>query len=53
MSPREEMKELFANIAAEVNHGECFYASESFKDFCITIDLFKSACRDLFESNQE
>lgn len=53
MSPREEMKELFENIAGHVNHGECFYATESFEDLCITIDLFKSACKDLYESNQE
>lgn len=53
MTPKEEMKELFENIVVNVNHGECFYVTESFEDLCITIDLFKSACKDLYESNQE
>lgn len=52
MSLKNEIKELYYSISADIEHGECFYSQRWFDDYCKTLDELKQKSIEYFNENK-
>ncbi len=53
MKLRKKLHDLWAGIDGDIDHGECFYDFEMFKEFCERLDELKETALYYYESNRE
>jgi len=52
MNLKDEIFGLVSEIDAEVNHGECFYDDDMYRDFIRVIDELKEISKKFYEINK-
>jgi hypothetical protein len=52
MSKRSLLHSLYYDIAADIEHGECFYDKEMFDSFIRSLDRMKKVAIEYFNDNQ-
>lgn len=50
---RSKVNFLGYEISGSIDHGECFYDSESLKKFCDNLDEMKKLAKEYYESNRK
>lgn len=53
MRNKGELQNLYYEISADIEHGECFYDKEMFTSFIKNLDNMKKAAIQYFNENQE
>lgn len=50
---KDKLKELYYEVSADIEHGECFYDEEMFEIFLANLDQLKEVAQRLFYENQD